>query len=59
MKQELLLKSEHSHADAALARALRIVLYIAAAVYWLHETFSTREASTREASTRKATSRTN
>jgi hypothetical protein len=39
LKQELLLKSETPHLDAALERTVRAVLYVAAAIFWLHEIF--------------------
>ncbi len=48
IKQELLLKSEQvqqskrTRADKKLVTALRVILYSAAAVYWLHETFAGR-----------------
>jgi hypothetical protein len=37
MKQELLRKSNTPHLDAMLERSVRAVMYVAAAVFWLHE----------------------
>jgi hypothetical protein len=40
MKQELLLKSKTPHLDAALEKTVRVALYVAAVVIWLHEIFA-------------------
>jgi hypothetical protein len=47
MKQELLLKSETPHLDAALERTVRAVMYVAAAIFWLHELFAPNEDRSR------------
>jgi hypothetical protein len=47
MKQELLLKSDTPHLDAALERTVRAVLYVAAAIFWLHELFAPNEDRSR------------
>jgi hypothetical protein len=47
MKQELLLKSKTPHLDAALEKTVRVVLYVAAAVIWLHEIFAPNQDRSR------------
>jgi hypothetical protein len=47
LKQELLLKSKTPHLDAALEGMVRTVLYVAAAIFWLHEIFAPSEDRSR------------
>jgi hypothetical protein len=47
MKQELLLKSKTPHLDATLEKTVRVVLYVAAAVIWLHEIFAPNQDRSR------------